>query len=159
MRTQEYAPFGSRFKEYLSCFAEEIIPFIEHNYPVRRTRDDRIIAGDSLGGSVSLHLALAYPALFSRVLSLSGAYYPQTQEILAQEEDLSWLDINMVVGLQETEYKTDTGVYDFVQMNRDTRSLLESRGATVSYREKDGRHLWGFWQKELPESLLYFLNK
>lgn len=158
VRTAEYAPFGSRFKQYLACFAEEIIPFIEHNYPVRRTPEERIVAGDSLGGSVSLHLALAYPGLFSRVLSLSGAYYPETRELLSQEEDLSWLQINMVVGLQERDYKTDTGVYDFVEMNRETKAMLEAKGATVSYREKDGQHLWGFWQKELPESLLYFFS-
>ncbi|OBZ18172.1 enterochelin esterase [Bacillus sp. FJAT-27264] len=156
VRTQEYAPFGNRFEQYLSCFAEEIIPFIEHNYPVRRTPAERILAGDSLGGSVSLHLALAYPSIFNRILSLSGAFYPETREMIEDEEDLSWLTINMVVGLQETEYKTDTGVYDFVDMNRKTKALLEERGATVSYREKDGVHLWGFWQKELPESLLYF---
>lgn len=158
VRTQEYAPFGSRFKQYLSCFSEEIIPFIEQKYPVRRTPDERILAGDSLGGSVSLHLALAYPAIFTRIISLSGAFYPESRDMLAKEEDLSWLNINMVVGLQETDYKTDTGIYDFVQMNQETKALLESRGATVSYREKDGHHLWGFWQKELPESLLYFLN-
>lgn len=158
VRTQEYAPFGNRFEQYLSCFAEEIIPYIEHNYPVRRTPSERIIAGDSLGGSVSLHLALAYPALFHRVISLSGAFYPESQAILAEETDLSWLNVNMVVGLQERDYKTDTGIYDFVEMNRDTKALLEQRGATVSYREKDGKHLWGFWQLELPESLLYFLN-
>lgn len=158
VRTEEYAPFGSRFKAYLSCFAEEIIPFIEHNYAVSRVPEGRIVAGDSLGGSVSLHLALAYPGIFTRVLSLSGAYYPQSRELIAAEDDLSWLQINMVVGLQETEFQTDTGIYNFVQMNRDTKKLLEERGATVDYREKDGRHLWGFWQKELPESLLYFLN-
>jgi enterochelin esterase-like enzyme len=158
VRTQEYAPFGSRFVQYLSCFAEEIIPFIENNYPVRRTPDDRIIAGDSLGGSVSLHIALTYPHLFNKVISLSGAFYPESREIIAASSDLSWLNINMVVGLQETDYKTDTGVYDFVEMNRLTKDLLEERGATVSYREKDGKHLWGFWQQELPESLLYFLN-
>lgn len=158
VRTQEYAPFGNRFNQYLSCFAEEIIPYIEHSYPVRRTPNERIIAGDSLGGSVSLHLAISYPALFNRVLSLSGAFYPESRDILAAEKDLSWLNINMVVGLQETEYSTDTGIYNFVEMNRLTKELLEQRGATVSYREKDGKHLWGFWQKELPESLLYFLN-
>lgn len=91
-------------------------------------------------------------------MSLSGAYYPESRDLIAREEDLSWLNINMVVGLQENHYQTDTGVYDFVQMNRDTKALLEARGATVSYREKDGKHLWGFWQKELPESLLYFLT-
>lgn len=49
VRTQEYAPFGTRFDQYLTCFAEEIIPYIEQNYPARRTPSERIIAGDSLG--------------------------------------------------------------------------------------------------------------
>ena len=31
VRTEEYAPFGNRFDAYLSCFAEEIIPFVEQN--------------------------------------------------------------------------------------------------------------------------------
>lgn len=159
VRTREYAPFGDRFDAYVSCFADEILPYVEHHYPVRRNPSERIIAGDSLGGSVSLHIALRHPALFNRVLSLSGAYYPESREIIAGESDLSWLTVNMVVGLQETDYETDTGVYDFVQMNRETKRLLEERGAEVDYREKDGRHLWGFWQKELPESLLYFLNQ
>ncbi|WP_379126919.1 alpha/beta hydrolase [Paenibacillus sp. sgz500958] len=158
VRTQEYAPFGSRFHSYLTCFAEEIIPYIEHNYPVSHETGGRIIAGDSLGGSVSLHIALSYPGLFNQVISLSGAFYPESRQLIAAEEDLSWLNINMVVGLQETDFQSDTGVFDFVQINRETKDLLEQRGATVSYREKDGRHLWGFWQNELPESLLYFLN-
>ena len=70
--------------------------------------------------------------------------------MIREEKDLSWLDIYMIVGLQEDNYATDTGVYNFVELNRSTKALLEERGATISYFEKDGRHLWGFWQKELP---------
>ncbi len=126
---------------------------------MRRSPQERVLAGDSLGGSVSLHLALLYPDLFHRVISLSGAFYSASQEIYAAEENLSWLSIWMIVGLQETAFEADTGTYDFVQLNRDTRDLLEKRGAIVSYREKEGNHQWGFWQKELPEALLYFLQE
>jgi len=158
VRTEEYAPFGNRFDAYVSCFAEEIIPFIEQNYPVRREPGERLLAGDSLGGSVSVHLALRYPHLFTRVISLSGAFYEMSQNIIKQEQDLSWLDIYMIVGLQEDNYATDTGVYNFVELNRQTKALLEDRGAKVAYYEKEGRHLWGFWQKELPAALMYFLG-
>ncbi|WP_411347138.1 alpha/beta hydrolase [Paenibacillus sp. WLX2291] len=159
IRTQEYAPFGSRFDAYTACFAEEIIPYIEGKYPVRTSADERILAGDSLGGSVSMHLALLYPQLFQRIISLSGAYYEQSQKLIAAETNLSALDVYMIVGLQETDFESDTGVYDFVQLNRDTRDLLLERGATVRYTEKDGKHLWGFWQKELPDALKYFLKE
>ncbi|WP_322904411.1 alpha/beta hydrolase [Paenibacillus campi] len=159
IRTQEYAPFGNRFAAYTACFAEEIIPYIEAKYPVRRSADERVLAGDSLGGSVSVHIALRYPELFRRIISLSGAYYEQSQQLIAAEADLSALDVYMIVGLQETDFESDTGVYDFVQLNRDTRDLLLARGATVRYAEKDGKHLWGFWQKELPAALKYFLQE
>ena len=159
VRTEEYAPFGSRFKAYVSCFAEEIIPFVQQKYPVRTDPAETLIAGDSLGGSVSLHIAIQYPHLFTRVLSLSGAYYEASQELIAAEQDLSWLDIFMIVGLQENDYQTDTGTYNFVQLNRDTKNLLQERGAQVHYEEKDGHHLWGFWQKELPNALMYFFEE
>lgn len=158
IRTEEYAPFGSRFDAYTRCFAEEIIPFIEAKYPVRRDASERILAGDSLGGSVSLHLAIRYPELFRRVISLSGAFYPASQDIYEAQDDLSGLDIFMIVGLQETAFKSDHGIHNFVELNRKTRELLLDRGAKVEYSEKDGKHIWGFWQKELPDALKYFLH-
>lgn len=158
VRTAEYAPFGHRFEAYTSCFTQEIIPFVERNYPVRKERSERILAGDSLGGTVSLHLAMKNPELFSKIISLSGAFYIPTQEIVAQETDLTVLSLYMIVGLQERDYQTDTGIYDFVELNRNTKALLEARGAQVHYLEKDGKHLWGFWQKELPAALIHFLK-
>lgn len=158
IRTEEYAPFGNRFEAYTSCFTEEIIPFIEQKYPVRREPGERILAGDSLGATVSLHLALKRPDLFAKIISLSGAYYEPSLKLLAQETDLSALSLFMIVGLQEQNYTTDTGTYNFVELNRKAKALLEERGAKVTYFEKDGKHLWGFWQKELPDALIHFLK-
>lgn len=156
-RTAEYAPFGDRHEAYVRCIMEEIIPFVEQKYRARA--DDRVLAGDSLGGSMSLHLSLLYPGEFPRIISLSGAYYEESQEIIARASALGWLDVFMIVGLQENEYETDHGTFDFVDLNRRTRDLLSERGATVRYAEKEGKHLWGFWQKELPGALKYFLTR
>lgn len=158
VRTEEYAPFGNRYEAYTSCFTDEIIPFIESKYPVRRDADSRILAGDSLGGSVSLHIAMKKPELFSKIISLSGAYYGPSLDIISSQTDLSHLSLYMIVGLQEDHYTTDTGVYNFVELNRKAKALLEERGANVVYYEKDGKHLWGFWQNELPDALVYFLK-
>lgn len=155
-RTAEYAPFGNLHEAYTRCVAEEIIPFVEQKYRARS--DERILAGDSLGGSLSLHLSLLYPGEFPRIISLSGAFYEESQEILARTANLDWLNVYMIVGLQENEYETDHGIFDFVDLNRRTRDLLFERGATVRYSEKEGKHLWGFWQKELPDALKYFLT-
>ena len=97
-RTSEYAPEGERHDAYCQFFADELLPYVESRYPVRTERTERILAGDSLGGTVSLHLALDYPSLFCRVISLSGAFFDITRERIKQEDDLSWLEIYMLIG-------------------------------------------------------------
>lgn len=158
VRTEEYAPDGSRHAAYLRFFAEELLPFIEGKFPARREPAYRLLAGDSLGGTVSLHLALEYPQLFTRVMSLSGAYYASSQNIVGKSGDLSWLNIYMIVGLQEDAYETDRGIFDFIALNRNTRALLEHKNASIFYEEKEGKHQWGFWQQELPQALRHFIE-
>ncbi len=158
LRTAEYSPDGDRYAGYVSFFGEELIPFIEEKYPVRPEPSERIVAGDSLGGSVSLHIALAYPAMFHQVIALSGAFYPVSQTLAAAEADLSYLSLYMIVGLQETAYKTDSGVYDFVAINREMKQILVSKGAKIVYSEHDGQHVWGFWQTFIPDALTTFLR-
>ncbi len=159
VRTEEYAADGSLHAGYLQFFAEELIPYVEEKYAVRRTPEERILAGDSLGATVSLHLALSYPSLFTQVMSLSGAFFAESQNIVANQLDLRWLNIYMIVGLQEDAYETtDRGVFNFVELNRHTRALLEHKQATVFYEEKDGKHQWGFWQKELDQAIGYFIK-
>jgi enterochelin esterase-like enzyme len=156
-RTAEYHPEGERFSDYCAFFVRELVPYIESRYPVRREPKERILAGDSLGGAVSLHLALNEPKLFHRVISLSGAFYDATQRRIVRERDLSWLEMYMIVGLEETKVRTSHGTYDFLALNRETKRLLEQRNAIVAYQEKPGKHVWGFWQNEIPAALLYFL--
>lgn len=155
-RTSEYSPTGSRNEAYKRFFTEELLPFIEERYPVRRDAGSRVLAGDSLGGAVSLHLALDNPELFRQVLALSGAFFQPTLDHIQTAPSLSWLRIWMVVGLDETAVETHTGTYDFVQWNRTAKHALEQKQADVSYREKPGNHVWGLWQKELPDALCHF---
>jgi enterochelin esterase-like enzyme len=158
VRTSEYDARGQRFPEYCQFFVEELLPSIEERYPVRQDLSGRVLAGDSLGGSVSLHLALDYPHLFRQVITLSGAFFPVTQQRVEQEADLSWLDAYLTIGLEESAVKTERGVFDFLSMNRITRSLLEERKAKLVYLEKPGDHVWGFWQNELPDALRHFFG-
>jgi enterochelin esterase-like enzyme len=157
VRTSEYSPEGARFEAYTRFFTQELLPFIESRYPVGTVPEDRIIAGDSLGGTVSLHLALNYRSLFCQVLSLSGAFLQETRQRIAEETDLSWLKLYMLIGTEEREVITERGSFDFLEANRQTKKLLEARNCSLTYMEKPGKHIWGFWQNELPEALKLFL--
>lgn len=157
-RNEEYAPNGSRYKQYAHFFTEQLLPEVERQYPIRRTPKERIIAGDSLGATVSLQLALDRSDLFGKVLSLSGAYRNPSKEQIVLHADLSHLQIYMLIGKQETEVQTKWGTENFLQLNRETLPLLETRGAEVAYYEQDGTHVWGFWQQYIPQALHYLLS-
>ncbi|MFC5044747.1 alpha/beta hydrolase [Aquimarina hainanensis] len=59
-------------------FIQEFIPIIEERYTSPRTRDKRVIAGNSAGGFGALRLGMKYPSLFHSAILLSpAAYYPQ----------------------------------------------------------------------------------
>ncbi len=158
LRTSEYTPDGDRYFLYTRFFAEEMLPWVESQYPVRDVPNQRILAGDSLGGAVSVMLAVSYPTLFSPIVSLSGAFYDSYYALLERAESLQHLQIWMLVGLQENEFETDKGIFDFVELNRRASRLFKDKGAKVRYAEKDGEHKWGFWQNELPEALGAFLG-
>lgn len=158
VRTEEYLTGSARHEAYLKFWSEELVPFVEKTFGARASADARLLAGDSLGATVSLSIALRRPDLFNRILSLSGAYYGASIAELKEAGDLSCLSLWMTVGLQETAYETERGTHNFVELNRAAKRLLESKGAYVDYREKDGEHKWGFWQKELPEALGAFLG-
>ncbi|WP_027091474.1 alpha/beta hydrolase [Cohnella thermotolerans] len=158
LRTSEYMRGGERHEAYVRFFTLELVPFVEQNTAVRRKPEERLLAGDSLGGAVSLSIAIERPDLFTRVLSLSGAYYEGSIAQIRAASDLSGLSVWMTVGLQENAYETDHGTFNFVELNRFARRMLEQRGAYIDYREKNGEHKWGFWQSELPEALGAFLG-
>lgn len=157
-RTSEYRPGGDRHAAYTAFWTDELLPDIERYYAVRTAPDERLLAGDSLGATACLSAVAARPDLFRRVLSLSGAYYDPHGHPIAALPDLSALAVWMVVGLQETAFRTDTGTYDFVSLNRQMKQLLIDRGASVYYSEREGEHKWGFWQQVLPEALAAFLG-
>lgn len=156
-RTDEYAPDGRRFEAYARFFLEELMPFVESHYPVRTGPGDRILVGDSLGGTVSLHLSLQVPHSIQKVVSLSGAFLSSSAAAVSGIDDLSWLRLYQVIGTDETSVETSRGTFDFLAANRLMHTLLVDRGAQVEYVEKPGKHIWGFWQNELPDALRWAL--
>lgn len=157
LRTEEYAPDGGRFAAYSRFFMEELLPYVEEQYGANASPEGRIIAGDSLGATVSLHLALDHPDSWRRVLSFSGAYLPDSLERVKQAEQLGWLDVYQLIGTRETAVKTERGTFDFLALNRRMHHLLAERGAKVAYLEEEGDHLWGFWQAYMVDALRYLL--
>jgi len=65
------APIGGRADDYARLVLEEALPFFRARYGLTAGRDDLVVAGSSLGGLVSLYLALEHPTEMSCVIAMS----------------------------------------------------------------------------------------
>lgn len=157
-RTEEYSLLGERHPFFLKFVTEEVLPSLEDEWEVRKTGVSRLLIGDSLAGAAALSLAINHPHLFQHVLSLSGAFFEDSLELIRREDTLEWLHIWMLIGTEETEVKTDRGKFNFLKINRLFREEARHLKAKIRYIEKEGTHRWGFWQQELPNGLLHFLG-
>lgn len=71
-----YKSYGVSFEKDL---LEEIIPYIESNYSVHRSREKRALAGLSMGGGQSLNIGLSHINTFAFIGGFSSA--PNTNEV------------------------------------------------------------------------------
>ncbi|SFU91978.1 alpha/beta hydrolase [Alicyclobacillus macrosporangiidus] len=154
-RNDDYGPDGARREAYTRFVLEECMPFIEDRYAAGGRPAMRFMAGVSLGAAISLSIHLDHPVEFRRLLLFSGAFYRPLLERVEAAEDLSGLEAFMVVGTEETAVETNAGARDFLALNREMRTRLERAGANVTYQEDEGRHIWGFWQRKMPEALAW----
>lgn len=127
----------------------DIIDFVEANYRVKANKENRAIAGLSMGGFHSLHISRYYPdtfdyvGLFSPAISPIGKtdspVYDKIEETLKKQKDngieLYWI----AIGKTDFLYKS---VADF-------RNTLDKIGMDYEYVETEGGHTWSNWRDYL----------
>ncbi|HWN98060.1 MAG TPA: alpha/beta hydrolase-fold protein [Blastocatellia bacterium] len=111
-RVDEYTPtpdprkgMGGKADLYARMILEELKPFIDANYRTLSGPKDTGIGGSSLGGLVSLYIALNNPEVFGRVAALSPSVWWDNRIIVRQVNSLEvkpqlriWLDIGTAEG-------------------------------------------------------------
>ncbi|MCI0182060.1 alpha/beta hydrolase [Sulfoacidibacillus ferrooxidans] len=157
-RTADYSLFGERNDAYIRFVTTECIPYIESLYKVKHDPMYRAMAGISLGAVVTLELSFETTHLFNHMALFSGAYYNEVLTYASRIPTAHATSVFMLVGEQETDVETPGGHHDFLKANRDMKVLLEDMGLDVTYQEAPGTHIWGFWQRHIPE-VLHFLDR
>ncbi|PWI58490.1 alpha/beta hydrolase [Sulfoacidibacillus thermotolerans] len=158
-RADDYALFGQRNDAYTRFVIEECIPFVEQSYAIHKERFYRAMAGISLGAVVTLELVFANPQLFEQLILFSGAFYQEVLTYVNRIPLTHKMSAYMIVGEQEQDVETPSGHYNFLQANREMKALLEDKALQITYQEKTGTHIWGFWQKYIPEVLMWLHQK
>jgi enterochelin esterase family protein len=128
---------------YPNSLVAEIIPFIEKHYRVLPGKDNRAIAGLSMGGGHTVMATNNNPDVFGwiGVWSAGGQDTPEFAAALTRVKD---------AGVKH--YWIGVGTTDFALKGSETlRQVAEKVGLPMSYHTAPGAHFWFIWRQFLSE--------
>jgi enterochelin esterase family protein len=131
-------------------FVKDIRPYVEKHSRVRTGRDDRAIAGLSMGGGQTLSIALADLNDYGYVGVFSSALFVRNLGDWEKDNAARLDDAQAKRGLKLLWFRT--GSQDFLlDRTRQTVDLLKKHGFDPEFRESEGGHTWINWRHYLDE--------
>ncbi len=138
MAPDKVAAFATFEKDLLN----DLIPFIERTYPVLKDKENRAIAGLSMGGGQSLNFGLGHLDKFAWVGGFSSAPNTKVPELLVPDPEaakkqlkLLWLSCGASDGL--------------LSFSKRTHEYLEAKGVPHVYYIEPGVHDFKVWKDGL----------
>ena len=128
---------------YPHSLVAEIIPFIETHYRVLPGKDNRAIAGLSMGGGHTVQATNNNPGTFGwvGVWSAGGQDTPEFAAALTKVKN---------AGVKH--YWIGVGTTDFALKGSETlKTVAERVGLPMSYHTATGAHFWFIWRQFLSE--------
>jgi enterochelin esterase-like enzyme len=146
-----YSRNAGKFEEHL---VKDVVPFIENNYRALTGKDNRAIAGLSMGGGHTQTITNNNPGMFSFI----GVFSMGIMNMGQQNPDAAKLEQERIAKLEILKnsgyklYWIACGKDDFVYQGVVTlRSTLDKVGLKYVYRESTGGHTWANWRIYLSE--------
>ncbi len=137
--------------KYERMLIEELIPFVRKNYAIASRPRETAIMGVSLGGAISLMIALDHPEIFGNCGSQSGAF---------GIDDGKLYDLVMKQPLKRVAFYLDCGRFgDLLEDNQKMVHLLKTKGYALEYKEFNEGHSWGNWRAHIDDMLVFFWGK
>ncbi len=160
---------------YEDFFFDELMPYVEGKYRIKKEKRYRAISGLSMGGGGSFMYALHRPELFSSAAPLSAYVGPLTIEDLTrrlgndskdnftESEIQDYFEKHNAVELVKKMSKEkvssvrwfiDCGDDDFLfEGNSLVHIAMKKKEIPHEYRVRNGAHNWTYWRESLPEVL------
>ena len=164
------SPVDATFK-YETYISEELVPAIDRRYRTIPNKDNRAIAGYSMGGHGAFYLAFKHQDIWGAAGSISGGLDIRQfsdgwdlPERLGSYETHSknWEEntvINMIHLLKTTKLKLifDCGTDDFFyDVNKRMHEKLAKNKVAHHYIERPGAHSWEYWSASIKYQVLFF---
>ncbi len=160
--------FNSPEWRYEDYFFEEMVPYIEANYRAKAGKENRAVAGLSMGGGGTIVYAAHHPELFCAAYAMSSYVY--------RHDNLFWIDFNdpvqkkvhqlvednncvkliqnadqaSVDAIKTVNWFVDCGDDDFTfKANLEFVMAMQEAKIPLQFRVRDGGHTWEYWHSAL----------
>ncbi len=129
---------------------KEVMPYVEKTYRVLPGRDNRAVAGLSMGGLQTLDVALSNPDLFNYVGVWSSGFFGPTIDAAETKYAKALKDPNF--NKNKKLFLLQIGKDDFLMdASNKTKALLDKNQIRYQYKETEGGHTWINWRQYLNE--------
>ena len=149
-----YQRYAGKFEEHL---VKDVIPFIENNFRALKGKENRAIAGLSMGGMHTQTITNDNPGMFNYI----GVFSMGIMSFRGQEQDEEAMERiekernEKIQTLKKSGYELywiACGKDDFVYQGVITlREVLDKNDFEYVYRESTGGHTWANWRIYLSE--------
>ena len=129
---------------YQKALFEEVIPAVEREYRASSRRQDRAIAGLSMGGAETLWVGLNNLDRFSHIGAFSTGGLPN--DLDKDFPNFDGKKANRSLKAFWISCGTEDGL---IGVNRSIVSWLKGKGTKVELHEMPGRHAWMVWRRNL----------
>ena len=150
-------------QNFRSELIDNVIPFVEKNYKVRKDREGRAMCGLSMGGGQSFYIGLRDPEVFANVGVFSTGMFGGIQG--ASNFDLEKEVPGILTDTQKFNQQFDVffvscGEQDpRIEYTRDiVKKMLDSQ-VNVRFNSYPGDHEWQVWRKSLHEFAQYLFKQ
>lgn len=129
----------------------DVVNFIDRTYRTLKNKQNRAIAGLSMGGFHSMHISKQYPDMFNYVGLFSAAIMPG-KDVKSPIYDNLEAKLKTQFDKKPALYWIAIGDKDFLyQANTDYRKMLDEKGYKYEYFETGEGHIWKNWRIYLSE--------
>jgi enterochelin esterase-like enzyme len=142
------SPVDPDVDSFSKDFLNDLMPFVEKTYPVSSKREDRAIAGFSMGGVQTLNLALWHPEKFAYVFPMSTGYFPDGIKQIDEEYSGVMRNVTQhpfkqfIIGRGKDDKLTEAN-------NQATLHMLDKYSIQYKYQELNGTHSFVFSRRFL----------
>ncbi len=138
---QDAGAIDHNLELFTESLLTEVMPRVEKEYSVSTRREDRAVAGLSMGGLEAVTVGLNHTGMFAYVGGFSSAVH------MLKPEGLAGLDPKTAhVKVLWISCGTEDGL---IEPNRRLAATLKGEGLPVTEVETPGMHVWMVWRDNL----------